>query len=155
MPQLKAWIDLNNFDKVLMNVLSNAFKYTPEGGKIQVSLSIGRDVSCKDALQNFFEIVVTDSGIGIDKDKIETLQKIVEESIHQGEKQSAQFQLEKLLNQQSKGNILLSPEERAKQLGYDISLELIDINLETDDLKDKHADDSLQTLHYPSDENFD
>lgn len=73
MPQLKAWIDLNNFDKVLMNVLSNAFKYTPEGGKIQVSLSIGRDVSCKDALQNFFEIVVTDSGIGIDKDKIERI----------------------------------------------------------------------------------
>ncbi len=56
-----------------MNVLSNAFKYTPEGGKIQVSLSIGRDVSCKDALQNFFEIVVTDSGIGIDKDKIERI----------------------------------------------------------------------------------
>ena len=86
----------------------------------------------------------------IDKDKIETLQKIVEESIHQGEKQSAQFQLEKLLNQQSKGNILLSPEERAKQLGYDVSLELLDINLESDDIKDKHTDDSLQTLHYPS-----
>ena len=73
MPQLKAWVDLNNFDKVLMNVLSNAFKYTPEGGKIQVSLSIGRDVSCKGALQNFFEIVVTDSGIGIDKDKMERI----------------------------------------------------------------------------------
>jgi len=86
----------------------------------------------------------------IDKDKIETLQKIVEESIHQGEKQSAQFQLEKLLNQQSKGNILLSPEERAKQLGYDVSLELLDINLESDDLKDKHTHDSLQTLHYPN-----
>lgn len=56
-----------------MNVLSNAFKYTPEGGKIQVSLSIGRDVSCKGALQNFFEIVVTDSGIGIDKDKMERI----------------------------------------------------------------------------------
>ena len=27
---LKVWIDLNNFDKVLMNVLSNAFKYTHE-----------------------------------------------------------------------------------------------------------------------------
>lgn len=73
MPRLKAWVDLNNFDKVLMNVLSNAFKYTPEGGKIQVSLSVGRDVSCKDALQNFFEIVVTDSGIGIDKDKMERI----------------------------------------------------------------------------------
>lgn len=31
MPQLKVWIDLNNFDKVLMNILSNAFKYTPDG----------------------------------------------------------------------------------------------------------------------------
>ena len=71
--QLNAWVDLNNFDKILMNVLSNAFKYTPEGGEIQVSLAVGRDITCKDALRDFFEIVVTDSGIGIDKDKIERI----------------------------------------------------------------------------------
>ncbi len=69
-PQLKAWVDLNNFDKVLMNILSNAFKFTPEGGDILVSLSTGRDESCKDALRDYFEIIVTDSGIGIDKNKI-------------------------------------------------------------------------------------
>lgn len=72
-PQLNVWVDLNNFDKVLMNVLSNAFKYTPEGGEIQVSLSVGNDPSCKDALQNYFEITITDSGIGIDKDKIDCI----------------------------------------------------------------------------------
>lgn len=27
--ELGVWIDLNNFDKVLLNVLSNTFKYTP------------------------------------------------------------------------------------------------------------------------------
>ena len=34
MPQLKVWIDLNNFDKVLMNIFSNAFKYTPDNKSI-------------------------------------------------------------------------------------------------------------------------
>ena len=73
MPQLKVWIDLNNFDKVLMNILSNAFKYTPEGGEVQVSLTTGRDIARRDALREYFEIVVTDSGIGIDSDKIERI----------------------------------------------------------------------------------
>ncbi len=70
---LKVWIDLNNFDKVLLNVLSNAFKYTPEGGKITVSLSKGRNESSRGALKNYFEITVTDTGIGIDKEKIEQI----------------------------------------------------------------------------------
>ena len=73
MPQLKVWIDLNNFDKVLMNILSNAFKYTPEGGEVQVSLTTGRDIARRDALREYFEIAVTDSGIGIDSDKIERI----------------------------------------------------------------------------------
>lgn len=73
MPQLKVWIDLNNFDKVLMNILSNAFKYTPDGGEVQVSLSTGRDITRRDALRDYFEIVITDSGIGIDRNKIERI----------------------------------------------------------------------------------
>nr|WP_302830908.1 two-component regulator propeller domain-containing protein [uncultured Bacteroides sp.] len=73
MPILKAWVDLNNFDKVLMNILSNAFKYTPEEGEIQVSLTTGRDAARRDALREYFQIVVTDSGIGIDRNMIERI----------------------------------------------------------------------------------
>lgn len=73
MPELKVWIDLNNFDKILMNILSNAFKYTPEEGEVQVALTTGKDPTRKDALKEYFEITVTDSGIGIDKSKIERI----------------------------------------------------------------------------------
>ena len=38
-PSLPVWIDRSNFDKVVMNVLSNAFKYTPTGGEIGIRLT--------------------------------------------------------------------------------------------------------------------
>ena len=33
------WIDQGNFDKIIYNILSNAFKHTPEGGSIRVDVS--------------------------------------------------------------------------------------------------------------------
>jgi DNA-binding response OmpR family regulator len=36
--RLPVWIDRKNFDKVVMNVLSNAFKYTPTGGEVGIRL---------------------------------------------------------------------------------------------------------------------
>ena len=37
--QLPVWIDRRNFDKVVVNILSNAFKYTPTGGSIAIRLT--------------------------------------------------------------------------------------------------------------------
>jgi signal transduction histidine kinase/DNA-binding response OmpR family regulator len=34
-PVLPVWVDRQNFEKVLANLLSNAFKYTPDGGEIR------------------------------------------------------------------------------------------------------------------------
>ena len=73
MPQLKAWVDLNNFDKVLMNIFSNAFKYTPERGEITVDLAVGKNMARRDALREYFEIVVTDNGTGINQSEIERI----------------------------------------------------------------------------------
>lgn len=70
---LSVWIDLNNFDKVLLNILSNAFKYTPDNGNITIELSTGKDDTTKGPLRRYFEIVIMDDGIGIDKDKIEQI----------------------------------------------------------------------------------
>lgn len=49
----EAWIDRVNFDKVMQNLLSNAFKFTPDGGEITVSISCNNKV---------FNIDVTDTG---------------------------------------------------------------------------------------------
>jgi len=73
MPELKVWVDLNNFDKVLFNILSNAFKFTPDGGRIDVFLVTGEDQSLPSALKHYFEIQVRDTGIGIDESKIERI----------------------------------------------------------------------------------
>ena len=69
--KLNVWIDLNNFDKILLNILSNAFKYTPDNGNITIELTTGQDENIRGPLRKYFEITITDSGIGIDKDKIE------------------------------------------------------------------------------------
>ena len=53
---LPFWIDAEKLDKVLFNIISNAFKYTPQGGLIHVSLLKNLDK---------IEIVVTDNGIGM------------------------------------------------------------------------------------------
>ena len=59
-------IDESNFDKIIMNLLSNAFKFTPDSGKITLSLedNIGATTS-----EPKFIIKVTDTGVGIPDDK--------------------------------------------------------------------------------------
>lgn len=52
-----AWFDADKMEKVVYNLLSNAFKFTPEGGRITVSLSAKKDR---------YLIKVRDSGVGID-----------------------------------------------------------------------------------------
>ncbi len=70
---LYVWIDLNNFDKVLLNLFSNAFKFTPDGGKIDVELLVGHDPDAKYPLDNYFQVVISDTGVGISMEHIEKI----------------------------------------------------------------------------------
>ena len=36
---IDLWIDQGNFDKIVFNLLSNAFKHTPDGGRISIGIS--------------------------------------------------------------------------------------------------------------------
>jgi DNA-binding response OmpR family regulator/nitrogen-specific signal transduction histidine kinase len=65
MEHLPVWIDPNNFDKVIVNLIGNAFKYTPDGGAITVTLSTENNGKGKAVIS------VADTGKGIDKDKLE------------------------------------------------------------------------------------
>jgi signal transduction histidine kinase/ligand-binding sensor domain-containing protein/DNA-binding response OmpR family regulator len=62
--KLPVWIDRNNFDKVLMNLLSNAFRFTPDGGAIDLSLT---------ASSRYAEIRISDNGPGIPEEQIEKI----------------------------------------------------------------------------------
>lgn len=55
--RLMAWIDHAQFDKVISNLLSNAFKYTFDGGHITLGLS--------DTADGHISLTVEDDGIGI------------------------------------------------------------------------------------------
>lgn len=67
--KVNVWIDRNNFDKVLVNLITNAIKYTPENGRIDVAVRSGRDSGFGD----YAEISVTDTGIGLDEKNVDRL----------------------------------------------------------------------------------
>ncbi|WP_229379800.1 substrate-binding domain-containing protein [Fibrella forsythiae] len=57
---LPVWFDSEKLDKVIVNLLSNAFKYTPGGGLIHVRLSV---------IDEQVQIQVTDNGEGMTPDE--------------------------------------------------------------------------------------
>lgn len=64
---ITAWYDPDLLDKCIFNILSNAFKFTPDGGK--VSLTISQEE------EGHIIVSVTDTGIGMSED---TLQRVFE-----------------------------------------------------------------------------
>ena len=61
MQLLPVWIDRNHFDKAIVNIITNAFKFTPVGGTI--TLRVERD-------EKHVYIYVRDTGIGIPEEKL-------------------------------------------------------------------------------------
>lgn len=56
---LNMAFDEDKLGKVVMNLLSNAFKFTPEGGRVDVSIDVLKETP------EMLEIKVSDTGIGI------------------------------------------------------------------------------------------
>ena len=56
MKQCTLWIDPDLLEKVLVNLLSNAFKFTPEGGSVRIELTEEED-------RAFIRVIDTGSGI--------------------------------------------------------------------------------------------
>ncbi|QTD38972.1 response regulator [Polaribacter batillariae] len=58
---IQLWIDRIQLEKAIFNVLSNAFKFTQNGGKISVSIEKN---------ESNIQILISDNGTGISKDKL-------------------------------------------------------------------------------------
>lgn len=61
-----GWVDDAKMESVMYNLLSNAFKYTPEGGKVNVSAQLTDDAEQGRRLT----LTVDDTGQGIEHDKL-------------------------------------------------------------------------------------
>ena len=59
--EIIAYIDRDKIEKILTNLLSNAFKFTPEGGWIEVSVLVDK---------GYVGVRISDTGIGIPAEKI-------------------------------------------------------------------------------------
>ncbi len=63
---MMGWIDTDKLDKIIFNLLSNAAKYTSEGGKVTLSVATNEHY-------DHIIIRVSDNGSGIPKDKMKHL----------------------------------------------------------------------------------
>ncbi|MGB0523267.1 MAG: tetratricopeptide repeat protein [Flammeovirgaceae bacterium] len=63
-PQLAVSVDFDLIERVMVNLLTNAIKYTPFGGKITISTT---------QQNTWIEIAIRDTGQGIPQDKIDSI----------------------------------------------------------------------------------
>lgn len=70
---IEGWIDPLNFDKIVLNILSNAFKFTPKNGEINLTVRTGKDERTNGPLKEYIEVVISDSGVGIPEEEIERI----------------------------------------------------------------------------------
>lgn len=79
--QFNIDFDPDKLDIVIFNILSNAFKYCPDKGNIELKVSHNIDQKTADfyegeysfgntELNEYIEITVTDNGLGVDKEKL-------------------------------------------------------------------------------------
>ena len=76
--EFKDWISPKMLEKIIFNVISNAFKVTPDDGKITVKIKVFDTLDNfpligPDANYPFFEINIEDTGAGLDKKDIKKI----------------------------------------------------------------------------------
>lgn len=59
-----TWFDPDKFEKIIINILSNAFKFTPEGGEVKC------EVKLPEQEKELMEVTISDTGIGIPSEEI-------------------------------------------------------------------------------------
>ena len=117
-PGLYLWVDLNSLKTILRNLVNNALKFTPEGGKITLSASAEEHNSIA-------KITVEDTGVGIPTEKLENIFKLSGHNRSwgtQGEKGlGLGLQLVHEFIQMNKGTVKIESQENT---GTTVNLEL-------------------------------
>lgn len=65
-----VWVDKTKIQRVILNILSNAIKYTPEGGKVTHTFT---EIPCEREGYATYEARISDNGIGMSPEFVEHL----------------------------------------------------------------------------------
>lgn len=139
-PEEDVWFAPVKVEKIIYNILSNAFKYTEEGA-IDVSVGLEQIGS-----YNYMKFVVSDTGIGIEEDKIE---KIFENYYQVNDFIKSRktgfgigLSLTRELVQLHKGTIDVKS-ELGKGSTFTVSINVSDSAFEPDEISPNNADDQF------------
>ncbi len=70
-PSLNGWFDHDKMEKILVNILSNAFRFTSDNGQINIIInSTYSVVGEKQVKSNCLELSIIDNGIGISENEL-------------------------------------------------------------------------------------
>lgn len=65
---LEVWLDYEKIETAVHNLLSNAFNFTPDNGKIEFEIK-----TIDDSTEQLISLKVTDSGIGIEQEELDKI----------------------------------------------------------------------------------
>ncbi len=140
-PVIKAWFDRDQFEKIMFNLLSNAFKHTPEGGNITIKLiDTGKQI----------QITVENNGKGIKAEHFDHIFQSFfsydEDKHHTGT--GIGLALTKSLVDMHHGNIDVQSKE-GEFTRFVVTLQKGHLHFGPDEIR--QVSDDVETLdHYPS-----
>jgi signal transduction histidine kinase/ligand-binding sensor domain-containing protein/DNA-binding response OmpR family regulator len=134
---LYVYIDRDKVEKIINNLLSNAFKFTPEGGRIDFKV---------EQLINEVEIGITDNGIGIPKERIDKIfdrfYQVDSSHTRQGEGTGIGLALTKELVELHKGKIKVESKE-GEGTTVSVQLPLGKDHLKPEEIVDKQVEEII------------
>ena len=127
--ELPVWIDRDNFDKVVVNILSNAFKFTHAGGEIHLKLTHDTNNAI---------ISVRDNGEGIPEEKMKHIfERFYQAPLHMDERNMGTgigLDLTRSLVELHHGTINVCNNENAKGCQFTITIPLGNSHLKPEEM---------------------
>lgn len=141
---LKAWVDKSNFDKIVMNLVSNAVKFTPDGGSVAINLTKGEERTVDGPLRKYAEISITDTGIGIsEKDRKHIFNRFFQASNNNAGGTGIGLHLTSQLVDLHHGTISISDNPEGQGTRFTVRIPLGNEHLRADELM------TTETAHTP------